>query len=63
MILFAVITLVVLLIGLTHLYNWVWRNLPMEESPAIIPITVIYLFLVGTCIKYIIVWGSKLTLI
>jgi hypothetical protein len=63
---FAVITLVSVLIILTHLHNWALRVLCRDTSDmngtsaGIFIISVVYIIVVIFIIKYIIIWGQNL---
>lgn len=62
--LFAVITLVIILLTLTHLINFVWRNIIWDDDDNIeflaVMATFIYIISTVIIIRYIIIWGQAL---
>jgi len=60
MIYFSVIALVLILITITHLYNWACREVGFDSENTIMLLflTVIYLFIISLLLKYIIIWGN-----
>jgi len=64
MLTFAFITLIVILISVSHVYNWLSRKC-FEEIDGVgvwMFMTVAYIAINYWVIKYIIIWGSQLSL-
>lgn len=64
MITFSIICLVVVIIVLTHLLNWMWRQIDWNDSLVLLGgvATFVYCIIVYKCVEHIIIWGQLLHL-
>ena len=61
MILFSVIVLTLIIVGSTHVVNYVARLLWKDDiAPLCFLVQIVQLAIILPCVYYIILWGSKL---
>lgn len=61
MIIFSIICLVVILLGMQHLLNWMWRSVEgIDAISGALVLTAIFLIISFLIICYIIKWGQPL---
>lgn len=62
MVIFSIICLVVIILGLQHIVNWIWRKFNEDDGLFMLALfaTFVSLIISAVCIKYIIIWGKAL---
>lgn len=60
---FSIICLVIIMLGIQHLLNWMWRGYQKIKGELIVPtvmLTVLSIIPTWYCIYYMILWGKNL---
>lgn len=60
MILFSVICLVIIMFGVQHLLNWMWRNVKEDTAVPAVILTIFSIIVTCVCVYHILLWGKEI---